>query len=243
MYATTKCSWTVLFCSNSITWWNGPSEISGSHGVEHEEDCLLECWAVYYHINLPTFHRDLLPPSSRPLTALMMEVLSTSETSVYFYATTRCNIPEDIYLPMDDLFHSSTTNEMYLFSAESGTNNEQRKTDMVWSKLPDRTLQLFMLATETRSSIRVEGKRNAQIVTLQHIYAALRKNSVHFLTFHGLLRCRRNWNYECFKNFLRRAHYLHTTPQDSPSRHLCIYRLICQFTIQPTFISCSFHLP
>jgi hypothetical protein len=31
--------------------------------------------------------------------ALMMEAVSTSETSVYFYETTKRNIPEDCHLP------------------------------------------------------------------------------------------------------------------------------------------------
>jgi hypothetical protein len=32
------------------------------------------------------------------LIALIMEAASTSETSVNFYQTTRCNIPEDIFI-------------------------------------------------------------------------------------------------------------------------------------------------
>jgi hypothetical protein len=48
--------------------------ISGSHGSEHEEDCLLGCCA------------------------LMMEAENTSETSVNFYQTTRRSIPDDSHL-------------------------------------------------------------------------------------------------------------------------------------------------
>jgi hypothetical protein len=33
-----------------------------------------------------------------PLVALMMDAVSTSETSINFYQTTRRNIPEDRYL-------------------------------------------------------------------------------------------------------------------------------------------------
>jgi hypothetical protein len=34
----------------------------------------------------------------RTIIALMMEAVSTSETTVNFYQTTRCNIPEDSHL-------------------------------------------------------------------------------------------------------------------------------------------------
>jgi hypothetical protein len=38
--------------------------------------------------------------------ALMMDVASTSEISVNFYQTTRCNIPEDSHLQLDEfLWH------------------------------------------------------------------------------------------------------------------------------------------
>jgi hypothetical protein len=53
-------------------------KISGSHCGEYEDHCLLECCAVSI--------------------ALMMETVSTSETSVKFYQITRRNIPEDIFL-------------------------------------------------------------------------------------------------------------------------------------------------
>jgi hypothetical protein len=58
-----------------------------------EDDCLLGCCAAWSGRSLPTFQRCLLPPSSG-LIALMMEVVSTSETLVDFYQTTRCNITE-----------------------------------------------------------------------------------------------------------------------------------------------------
>jgi hypothetical protein len=50
------------------------SEISGSHGGEHEDDCLLGCCA------------------------LMMEAVRISETSVILYETTRRNIPDGSHL-------------------------------------------------------------------------------------------------------------------------------------------------
>jgi hypothetical protein len=51
----------------------------------------------------PTFCLVRPAPISQPtfrerLIALMMEAVSTSETSVNFYETTRCNIPEDRHL-------------------------------------------------------------------------------------------------------------------------------------------------
>jgi hypothetical protein len=74
-------------------------EISGSHG-EYEDSCLLGYCAVLSGRSLPTFQRCLLPPSSGPtsIIALMMEAVSTSETSVNFYQATRRNIEEDIHL-------------------------------------------------------------------------------------------------------------------------------------------------
>jgi hypothetical protein len=39
-------------------------EISGSHGGEHEDGCLLGCCAMQSGRSLPTFQRCLLPPSS-----------------------------------------------------------------------------------------------------------------------------------------------------------------------------------
>jgi hypothetical protein len=44
----------------------------------------------------------LLFGDSKPLIALMMEAVSTSETSVNFYKTTWCNIPEDSHLQITD---------------------------------------------------------------------------------------------------------------------------------------------
>jgi hypothetical protein len=43
---------------------NKPSEISGFHGGEYEDGCLLGCCALLSGRNLLTFHRCLLPPSS-----------------------------------------------------------------------------------------------------------------------------------------------------------------------------------
>jgi hypothetical protein len=73
------------------------SEISSPNGGEYENDSLLGCYTVLSHISWPTFQRFVLPVSI----ALMMEALRTSETSVIFYETTRCNIPECCYLETD----------------------------------------------------------------------------------------------------------------------------------------------
>jgi hypothetical protein len=74
------------------------SEISGSHGSEYEDDCLLGCCAVKSGRSLPTFQRCLVPLSSGRswwIIALMMEAASTSETSVNFRQTTWHNNLED----------------------------------------------------------------------------------------------------------------------------------------------------
>jgi hypothetical protein len=52
-------------------------EILGSHGIEYEDDSLLGYCAVV---------------------ALLMETINISETSVNFYETTQCNIPECCHL-------------------------------------------------------------------------------------------------------------------------------------------------
>jgi hypothetical protein len=54
-------------------------EVSGSHGGEYEDGCLLGCCAV------------------------MMEAVSTSETLVNFYQTTQRNFPEDSHLQYSSL--------------------------------------------------------------------------------------------------------------------------------------------
>jgi hypothetical protein len=53
-----------------VIWWTG-CESSGSHGREYEDDCLVGRCAV------------------------MIEALTTSETSVSFYQTSRRSIPDD----------------------------------------------------------------------------------------------------------------------------------------------------
>jgi hypothetical protein len=62
-------------------------EISGSHGDVYEDDCLLRCCAMYGR-NLQTCQRFLL----------LMGAARTSETSVNFHQTTRCNNREDSHL-------------------------------------------------------------------------------------------------------------------------------------------------
>jgi hypothetical protein len=49
----------------------------------HEDDILLRYFICIVSRTIPTFQRCLLPPPSR-LIALMMEAVSTFETSVYF---------------------------------------------------------------------------------------------------------------------------------------------------------------
>jgi hypothetical protein len=51
--------------------------------------------------------RDLKPFKSRkPLITLMMEAVSTTETSVYFYKTTKCSVSEGCYLVVKYLVYS-----------------------------------------------------------------------------------------------------------------------------------------
>jgi hypothetical protein len=62
--------------------------ILGSHSGKYEDVCLLDCCAVVVW-----------------LIALMMEAVSTSETSVNFYQTTRRNNPEDSHLQQIPYHH------------------------------------------------------------------------------------------------------------------------------------------
>jgi hypothetical protein len=64
-------------------------EISGSHGGEYEDDCLLGCCAPCSLVEV--YQRA----SIIRLIALMMEAASASET---FYQTTRRDNPEDSHL-------------------------------------------------------------------------------------------------------------------------------------------------
>jgi hypothetical protein len=94
-----------LHCSNICTSRVNSmitSETSGSHGDEYEDGSILSCCSVQPGRSLLTFQgRLLLPSSGRWVIALMMEAASTSETSVKFYQTTRCNKPEDRHLQYD----------------------------------------------------------------------------------------------------------------------------------------------
>jgi hypothetical protein len=47
------------------------------------------------------------------LVALMMEAVSTSETSVSIYQTARCNIPEDSHLKIEGMFYVMNTNYVF----------------------------------------------------------------------------------------------------------------------------------
>jgi hypothetical protein len=89
-------------------WW---CEIWGSNSSDCEEYCLLRYYATYSGRSLLMFQRNVLSPfhgqiesearSSRQQACLAyslileMEVLRSSETSVNFYQTIWCNIPED----------------------------------------------------------------------------------------------------------------------------------------------------
>jgi hypothetical protein len=75
-------------------------ETSDSHGGRYEDDCLLGCCAIQSDRSLQTFQRCLLLTSSGR--SLVMEAVSTSETSVNFYHTTQLNIPEDNHLQLSD---------------------------------------------------------------------------------------------------------------------------------------------
>jgi hypothetical protein len=72
-------------------------KISGFHGDEYEDGCLLGCCAVVGQ-KLTDVLEEL---TASVIIALMMEAASTSETSVNFYQTTQRNIPEDgrLYSP------------------------------------------------------------------------------------------------------------------------------------------------
>jgi hypothetical protein len=63
-------------------------KISGSHGGEYQDGCLLGCWAMQSGRNWPKFQTCLLQWSRQ------LNYCST-EKSVNFYQTTRRNIPED----------------------------------------------------------------------------------------------------------------------------------------------------
>jgi hypothetical protein len=83
---------------NTVQWGQ---EISGSHGCEYEDDCLLVVWCKYVPWQAPL----------KRIIALMMEAASPSETSVSFHQTTRRNIPEDSHLRVQEFF---PTDEWYI---------------------------------------------------------------------------------------------------------------------------------
>jgi hypothetical protein len=47
-----------------VKWELSNCEVSGSHGAEYEDGCLLGCCTVLFSRSLPTFQRCLLPTSS-----------------------------------------------------------------------------------------------------------------------------------------------------------------------------------
>jgi hypothetical protein len=75
-----------------------PSEISGSHSTKYEDGCLTR---LLHHVvwqKLTDISEVLAASIIRMVTALMMDVASTSETLVNFYQTTWYNKPEDIFM-------------------------------------------------------------------------------------------------------------------------------------------------
>jgi hypothetical protein len=64
---------------------------------KYEDDSLVEYNAVQSRRSRPTFQRFVLPPSSGRYT-LMMEAVSTSETSISFNEVTRRYIPQGCHL-------------------------------------------------------------------------------------------------------------------------------------------------
>jgi hypothetical protein len=72
------------------------SENSGSRGDEYEDDSLLGCCDVTDVSEVLT--ASVIRTIIRAFVALMMEAVSTSETSVNFYKASRRIIPEDSHL-------------------------------------------------------------------------------------------------------------------------------------------------
>jgi hypothetical protein len=73
--------------------WLPVGEISSSHGDEY--GCRMESCTAWSGKCRPMFQRILLPPLS--VRSLIMEAVSTSETSVIYHTTCR-NVPEDNHL-------------------------------------------------------------------------------------------------------------------------------------------------
>jgi hypothetical protein len=70
-------------------------EISGSHGGEYEDGCLLGCCAASSVTEVSeVFAASII----RAIIALMVEAASTSEMSVNFYQTAGRKNPEDNHL-------------------------------------------------------------------------------------------------------------------------------------------------
>jgi hypothetical protein len=73
-------------------------EISGSQGIEYEDERLLGCCADVVSSKMTEVSEVLAASIIRAVMTLIMEAVSTSETSVNFHETTRCSISEDDHL-------------------------------------------------------------------------------------------------------------------------------------------------
>jgi hypothetical protein len=72
-----------------------PRSVWRSYGEEYKDGCLLGCSIVQSGWKLPTFLRNLLPPSSG---RSLDRGRGASETSVNIYLTKPCNIPGECHM-------------------------------------------------------------------------------------------------------------------------------------------------
>jgi hypothetical protein len=81
-------------------------EISVSCSGENEDGCFLGCCTMLSGRSLSTIQMFAVSVIKAIITiiALMMEAVSTFETSVKLYQSTRCNIPKDSHLLYNDPF-------------------------------------------------------------------------------------------------------------------------------------------
>jgi hypothetical protein len=101
------------------------SEISGSHDGEFEDDLSSEILRRVVWLKLT----DVSEVLTASMITLMMAV-STFETSVNFYQTTRCNIPEDSHLHVllrSSIFVSNCRCEQLLSLMQNVTSITSKK--------------------------------------------------------------------------------------------------------------------